>query len=364
VNCPGCGLLNLSTADVCVYCKAPLEEFTEAAVTKEKKVIDLNEAKSAAAVKVRVSLASSSPQSTTSDWREQLHLKLDRLKEKESAIPSDSRDKLLSEIRNREFARPQHGQMRPDQKDLFSPNPPVYHPLAQKTLEKLNRAAQAETRNLEPPVVEAPPPVEVHAESTVQMRKAKKVPSSRTERVERIEINLNQGDLPFDGGVNCHIGAEEGLQSGLTAAALSLRIRAGTIDALFICGCVLIFLMIVFFVPDFVFLSRSSFLGLAAAAALIANSYLFLMTALSARTLGMDHEHLRVISFDGKFPTVQESSLRSFGYVISMGCFCLGFLWGVFDPQRLTWHDRISKTLIVSSDERTNFNPPPRVNSF
>jgi uncharacterized RDD family membrane protein YckC len=351
VNCPHCGLLNLSTADICVHCKAPLEEFLGADEAK-KNVVDLNEAKSAAAaVKTKIFLADSSPQPTISDWRAQLNFKLDRLKEKESATPSESKEKLLSEIRNREFAKPSKG-LHKAQKDLFSPSPPVYHPLAQKTLEKLNRVSQAETTNPQTPVVEvAPPPQPLNslAESTFQVRRAKKG-SSKPEKVERIEINLSQGALPFDEAEPSRAGVEEDLRKGLAAAALSLRIRAGAIDALFICGCFLIFLMIVFFLPDFVFFSRSSFLGLATVAVIIANGYVFLLTALSARTLGMDHEHLRVISFDGRFPTLRESSLRSFGYFISLGCFCLGFLWGVFDPHRLTWHDRISKTLIVSKD--------------
>jgi uncharacterized RDD family membrane protein YckC len=355
VNCPSCGLLNLSTADICVYCKAPLEEFLRADEAK-KNVVDWNEAKSAAAaVKGKVFLADSSPRPKISDWRAQLNLKLDRLKEKESVTPSGAKEKLLGEIRNREFAKLSKGQLHEAQKDLLSPSPPVNHPLAQKTLEKLNRVSQAETTNPQTPVVEAPQPpqpLDSSAESTVQVRRAKKG-SSKPEKVERIEINLSQGALPFDEAENSRVGVEEDLRKGLAAAALSLRIRAGAIDALFICGCFLIFLMIVFFVPDFVFFSRSSFLGLATVAVIIANGYVFLLTALSARTLGMDHEHLRVISFDGRFPTLRESSLRSFGYFISLGCFCLGFLWGVFDPQKLTWHDRISKTLIVSKDRPT-----------
>jgi len=354
LNCPSCGLLNLSTADICVYCKAPLEEFLRA--DEKKNVVDLNKAKNAAAVlKSKVTLADSSPPPGISDWRAQLNLKLDRLKDKESAASFESKERLLSEIRNREFAKPSKGQLHEAQKDLFLPGPPVYHPLAQKALEKLNRVPQVEATTPRTPTIEAAPPLQPldsPAESTVQVRRAKKG-FSKPERVERIEINLSQGALPFDETENSRVGVEEDLRKGLAAAALSLRIRAGAIDALFICGCFLIFLMIVFFVPDFVFFSRSSFLGLGAVAVIIANGYIFLLTALSARTLGMDHEHLQVISFDGRFPTLRESSLRSFGYFISMGCFCLGFLWGIFDPQKLTWHDRISKTLIVSKDGQT-----------
>jgi uncharacterized RDD family membrane protein YckC len=356
VNCPRCGLLNLATADVCVHCKTRLEEFPGAEKAKNR-IIDLTEANSeAATVKGKAFLAGSAPPPKIPYSRTQLDLKLDRLKERHGAIPSESTEKLLSEIRNREFAKPSKRQPHEVQNDLFPPSPPVYHPLAQKALDKLNRLSRVETNIPQAPAVEALQPlqsVDASAESTVHIRRAKRGSASKLEKVERIEINLNQGALPFDEAENSGPGIEEGLRKGLVAASLPLRIRAGAIDALFICGCFLIFLMIVFFVPDFVFLSRSSFLGLAVAAVFIANSYIFLLTALSARTLGMDHEHLEVISFDGKFPTLRESSLRSFGYFISLGCFCLGFLWGVFDPQKLTWHDRISKTLIVSKGGQT-----------
>jgi uncharacterized RDD family membrane protein YckC len=352
MNCPSCGLLNLSTAEICVYCNVPFdsEGVSKAGEVASKKVIDLNEAKNSVAVAKNRTFLSSPSQSKTCDWREQLNLKLDRLKEKES-IPSDSRERLLGEIRNREFARPSQ-KPNDSQKELFLNSPAVYHPLAQKTLDKLTRASQLKATGPQTPVANASQPSEaIEAESKVSVRRAKKG-AAKPERVERIEINLNQGHLPFDAAEDSRFGLGERLSSGLTAAALSLRMRAGAIDALFICGCFLIFLMIIFFIPDFVFFSRSSFLGLATVAVLIANGYLFLLTALSARTLGMDHEHLRVVSFDGRFPTLQESSLRALGYFISLGCFCLGFLWGFFDPQRLTWHDRISKTLIVSKDEQ------------
>ena len=45
--------------------------------------------------------------------------------------------------------------------------------------------------------------------------------------------------------------------------------------------------------------------------------------------------------------TAQEARLRTFGYLVSLGCFGLGFLWALFDPEQLTWHDKISRTLVV-----------------
>src|SRR5262249_13607531 len=141
VNCPSCGLLNQSTANTCVYCKtllqepsprlggtmkddpvdspfeggtgvyprdtlrspgvaaplegALLEEFPTGEETQNK-VIDLSEAKSiAAAAKNRRIVGNSSPRSQDPDWRVQLNLKLDRLREGNDAAPSQSAENLL-----------------------------------------------------------------------------------------------------------------------------------------------------------------------------------------------------------------------------------------------------------------------------
>jgi len=112
-------------------------------------------------------------------------------------------------------------------------------------------------------------------------------------------------------------------------------------------GCFLIFLLIVFFVPEFALFTKSSLVGMGSVLLLIFLTYIGTFTALSARTLGMDHEQLEVVSYRGTAITLREARLRSFGYLVSLGCFGLGFLWALFDPEQLTWHDKISRTLVV-----------------
>lgn len=38
---------------------------------------------------------------------------------------------------------------------------------------------------------------------------------------------------------------------------------------------------------------------------------------------------------------------RAIFRIISEMIFYLGFLWGMFDPQRQTWHDKTAKTLVI-----------------
>jgi uncharacterized RDD family membrane protein YckC len=80
---------------------------------------------------------------------------------------------------------------------------------------------------------------------------------------------------------------------------------------------------------------------------LVFAGYIFLFTAIGHTTLGLEHESLRVVDFQGNSISARAVGLRSFGYIASLGCFGLGFLWAVFDPDRLTWHDKISRTLII-----------------
>src|SRR5215831_17523972 len=68
MNCPSCGLLNLSSAATCVYCKVPLdlETVSKAGEVASKKVIDLKEAKNSVAVAKNRTFLSSPSQSKTS----------------------------------------------------------------------------------------------------------------------------------------------------------------------------------------------------------------------------------------------------------------------------------------------------------
>jgi uncharacterized RDD family membrane protein YckC len=75
--------------------------------------------------------------------------------------------------------------------------------------------------------------------------------------------------------------------------------------------------------------------------------YFGLFTSLNGSTPGMGLCGLRVVSFDGTEPTASQLLWRSFGYLVSAGTLCLGFLWSLWDEDHLTWQDRISQTYIT-----------------
>ncbi|MGI9248764.1 MAG: RDD family protein [Woeseiaceae bacterium] len=67
----------------------------------------------------------------------------------------------------------------------------------------------------------------------------------------------------------------------------------------------------------------------------------------SGRTLGMQSWGLQLETENGEVPSASTASLRFFAALLSWLPLGLGFIWQIWDPQNLTWHDRISKTRLV-----------------
>jgi len=170
-----------------------------------------------------------------------------------------------------------------------------------------------------------------------------------SDNIQRIEIKLNQSPLPFGESKSRDDLVRDSVHQELRSATAWDRFAAGILDTLWVVGCWLIFSLVVIAFTDFKVLSLSSGLGLGLVFLSIALSYFFLFTVLSARTPGMDTMGLAVVRFDGELLSFRDVGWRIFGYCISTGCFGLGFLWACFDAERLTWHDRISKTLVIES---------------
>lgn len=64
-------------------------------------------------------------------------------------------------------------------------------------------------------------------------------------------------------------------------------------------------------------------------------------------TLGMRAWRLKIIKEDGAPLGVSDALIRLFAACLSLLLLGLGFLWMLIDRDRLTWHDRISKTHLI-----------------
>ncbi len=75
--------------------------------------------------------------------------------------------------------------------------------------------------------------------------------------------------------------------------------------------------------------------------------------SLYGRTLGMQSWGLRIEAADGTVPSLGAATIRFFGAILSWLPFGLGFLWQLWDRDRLAWHDRLSETRIVHRRNRS-----------
>jgi uncharacterized RDD family membrane protein YckC len=84
--------------------------------------------------------------------------------------------------------------------------------------------------------------------------------------------------------------------------------------------------------------------------AIVYLQYFALFTIFGGTTPGMMMRNLQVTSFSGELPTPRQMLLRSAGYILSAGTFFLGFLWAMWDEDQLTWHDRLSRTYLSTTE--------------
>ncbi len=65
------------------------------------------------------------------------------------------------------------------------------------------------------------------------------------------------------------------------------------------------------------------------------------------QTLGLQVWRVKLISSNDQPLTHRRLLIRFFISALSWACLGLGFFWSLFDPQRLTWHDKLSHTQLV-----------------
>ena len=81
--------------------------------------------------------------------------------------------------------------------------------------------------------------------------------------------------------------------------------------------------------------------------AIIVFLYFGLFTLLTSATPGLRWLGIEVRKLNGELPSAREAFWRALGYLVSIEALSLGFIWSVIDEERLTWHDRISRTFLA-----------------
>lgn len=130
-------------------------------------------------------------------------------------------------------------------------------------------------------------------------------------------------------------------------APLQLRAMAALFDAGLSLGFAAAFLLTVRLCLGFLPMDTPFRIAYAAAAVIICGLYKLLWCSFGQVSLGLQGAHLNVVSFDGLKPTVAQRFLRLAAGWLSLASAGMGVLWALSDPERLTWHDHISQTLLT-----------------
>lgn len=69
------------------------------------------------------------------------------------------------------------------------------------------------------------------------------------------------------------------------------------------------------------------------------------------RTLGMKSWKFKVVDLQGQPIGFGQASLRFFATFVSLAPLGLGFWWGFIEPDGRCWHDRLSNTLLIRTDQ-------------
>lgn len=154
-----------------------------------------------------------------------------------------------------------------------------------------------------------------------------------------VEIVLHSGEPEAD--------AEESIDAAPKVAPLGRRITAGMLDALVLSIAGAAFFLLFRASGGRLDRQPASLAIVAFTVAFLVAFYFTAFTALAFATPGQSAAGLRVQTLDGAPPTVRASLWRGTGYLVSAVSLMLGFVWAVFDPDHLTWHDRMSHTCLV-----------------
>jgi uncharacterized RDD family membrane protein YckC len=177
-------------------------------------------------------------------------------------------------------------------------------------------------------------------------------PARRRARTERVDISIPKHEIAYQGAkVHLPAAAQPGFGAapGVLFPVASLRERgnAAILDVMLLLFSYGGMLALFWALGGRIGLNKLDALVTGATLGLFYAQYFALFSFFGGCTPGMMLCRLRVLSFDGGMPTSQQMIWRSFGYLVSAGTCFLGFFWALWDEDRLSWQDRISRTYLT-----------------
>jgi uncharacterized RDD family membrane protein YckC len=147
-----------------------------------------------------------------------------------------------------------------------------------------------------------------------------------------------------------------GFELPLHAAPMSRRLLAGSIDSLLVISAFAAFAYIFLRVTSIVPALQQTAAISAFLVALLWAAYQYLLLVYTGSTPGLKLAHLRLSRFDGAAVPKKIRRWRVLASVLSGLSLGLGYAWCFLDEDRLSWHDRITRTYMAPRPPR----PEPR----
>jgi uncharacterized RDD family membrane protein YckC len=129
----------------------------------------------------------------------------------------------------------------------------------------------------------------------------------------------------------------------IQSATVEDRVMAGIFDFALIVAAFAVFILVFVACTTHPPTGKPALLAGGAVLAGFCLLYQYLFFKFAEGTPGMRYAKIALCTFDDENPTRQAMCRRVFYLWLSAAPLGLGFLWACFDPDRLSWHDRLSR---------------------
>ena len=168
---------------------------------------------------------------------------------------------------------------------------------------------------------------------------------------ENVSQTVNVGKMPADWApirldsepIIAHRGDLASTQFLLRTAPLEDRVMAAIFDLALIVAAFAIFVLVFVACTAHPPTGKPAWLGAGLVLAGFWLLYQYLFFKYAEGTPGMRYAKIALCTFDDENPTRKAMCRRVVFLLLSAAPLGLGFAWALFDPDRLTWHDRISR---------------------
>jgi uncharacterized RDD family membrane protein YckC len=149
--------------------------------------------------------------------------------------------------------------------------------------------------------------------------------------------------IRLDNEASTDTGESVSPQIPLKTAPLEDRIMAGIFDLALIISAFAIFVLVFVACTAHPPSGKPALVGAGLVLAGFGLLYQYLFFKYAEGTPGMRYAKIALCTFDDENPTRKAMCMRVLYVLLSAAPLGLGFAWAWFDPDRLTWHDRLSR---------------------